>query len=80
MVSDGGEVLLTGRCPTCRGATLGQHADLGAEVVAIATHGGLLALSVRAQEPLQHPPAPLPLNLRLHLERRRAVRRRESEG
>lgn len=55
------------------GAALSEHGDLGAEVVAIAAYGGLLVLSVGAQEPLQHPSAPLTLNLRLYLQRRRGV-------
>lgn len=69
-VSDGGEVLLTLGCPACCGAAFGQHGDLGAEVVAVAAYGGLLVLSVSNQEPLQHPSAPLTLNLRLYLKER----------
>lgn len=66
-LSDGREVLLTLRCPVCCRAAFCQHGDLGAEVVAIAAYGGLLILCVSTQEPLQHPSAPLTLNLRLHL-------------
>lgn len=66
-VSDGREVLLTLRRPACSGAVFGQHGDLGAKVIAITAYGRLLVLSVSAQEPLQHPSAPLTLNLRLHL-------------
>lgn len=69
-VSDGREVLLTLGRPACGGAAFGQHGDLGAEVIAVAADGWLLVLSVSAQEPLQHPSAPLTLNLRLHLCRR----------
>ena len=79
-------MLLAGGGAPRGGAALGQHGDLGAEVVAVAAHGGRLVLGVGgAQEPLQHPPAPLPPHLRLHL--RRAAprvteeeRRREEEG
>lgn len=45
--------------------------DLGAEVVAVAADGGLLVLGVGPQEPLQHPSAPLTLNLGLDLRERR---------
>lgn len=67
MVSDGGEVLLTLRRPVCRRAAFGQHGDLGAEVVAVAADGRLLVLCPCTQEPLQHPSAPLTLDLRLYL-------------
>lgn len=70
------EVLLISRCPSCYRAASGQHGDLGAGVVAIAAHWGLLVLSVGPQKPLQHPPAPLTLNLRLHLQKRWANRMR----
>lgn len=74
MASDGREVLLAlRRSVRCR-AALGHHGDLGAEVVAVAAYGGLLVLCVSAQEPLQHPSAPLTLNLRLHLKERRGGR------
>jgi len=66
--SDGREVLLALRRPAGAGAAFGQHGDLGAEVVGVAADGGLLVLVVRAQEPLQHPSAPLTLNLRLYLQ------------
>lgn len=62
------------RCPACCRAAFGHHGDLGAEVVAVAAYGGLLVLCVSAQEPLQHPSAPLALNLRLHLKERRGGR------
>lgn len=60
-----------GRTPACFRAASRQHGDLGAEVVAVAAYGGLLVLSVSTQEPLQHPSAPLTLNLRLNLKERR---------
>lgn len=65
--SDRREVLLTARSPARRGAAPGQHGDLGAEVVAVTADGRLLVLRVGAQEPLQHPSAPLALHLGLHL-------------
>lgn len=49
------------------GRALGQHGYLGAEVGAVAAQGRVVVLHVRAQEPLQVPPAPLPLELSLHL-------------
>lgn len=49
------------------GRALGQHGDLGAEVGAVAAQGRVVVLHVRAQEPLQVPPPPLPLELSLHL-------------
>lgn len=61
-------MLLTRRSSSCRGAAFGQHGDLGAEVVAVAPDRRLLVLSVSAQEPLQHPSAPLTLHLGLHLQ------------
>lgn len=68
VASDRREVLLTARSPSCCGAALGQHGDLSAEVVAVTADGRLLVLSVSAQEPLQHPSAPLTLHLGLHLQ------------
>lgn len=56
--------------PSDGGAAFGRHGDLGAEVVAVAADGGLLVLGVSPQEPLQHPSAPLTLNLRLDLRER----------
>lgn len=70
-------MLLTRRCPACCGAAFGHHGDLGAEVVAVAAHGGLLVLSISTQKPLQHPPAPLTLNLRLHLQDKQRGRQTE---
>ena len=61
-------MLLAGGGAPRGGAALRQHGYLGAEVVAVAAHGGRLVLGVGGgQEPLQHPPAPLPPHLRLHL-------------
>lgn len=63
-------LLVLGSPQRCR-AALCQHGDLGAAVVAVAADGRLLVLCVGgAQEPLQHPPAPLALNLRLYLKDR----------
>lgn len=59
-----------GRPAGC-GAAFSHHGDLGAEVVAVTADGGLLVLCVSAQEPLQHPSAPLTLNLCLDLTERR---------
>lgn len=54
---------------TCGGATPGQHGDLGAEVVAVATQIlGLLVFGVSfTQKPLHVPPSPLTFHLPLHL-------------
>lgn len=79
-LSDGREVLLTLRGPPCCRAAFGKHGDLGAEVVAVAAYGRLLVLSVSNQEPLQHPSAPLTLNLRLHLQEQRGGRQTERRG
>lgn len=67
-MSDCRKVLLAGRSPPRGGAAFGQQGDLGAEIVAVAPDGRLLVLGVGAEEPLQHPPAPLTLNLGLHLQ------------
>lgn len=60
-------MLLALGSPPHRRAAFGHQGDLRAAVVAVAADGGLLVLCVGAQEPLQHPPAPLALNLRLYL-------------
>lgn len=65
--SDGRQVLAALGRPSGRGAAFSRHGDLGAEVVAVAADGGLLVLGVSPQEPLQHPSAPLTLNLCLDL-------------
>lgn len=65
--SDAGEVLLAAGGSARSGAALSHHCDLGAEVVAVAAQRGLLILNVRSQKPLEEPPAPLTLNLCLHL-------------
>lgn len=69
--SDGRQVLAALGRPPGRGAAFGRHGYLGAEVVAVAAGGGLLILGVSPQEPLQHPSAPLTLNLRLDLKEQR---------
>lgn len=63
-------MLLAGRSPPRGGTAFGQQGDLGAEIVAVAPDGRLLVLSVGAEEPLQHPPAPLTRHLGLHLQGR----------
>ena len=60
-------MLPTGRRPAWSRAAFRQHGDLGTEVVPVAADRRLLVLSVCDQEPLEHPPAPLTLNLSLHL-------------
>lgn len=65
--SDAGEVVLAAGGSAGGGAALSHHCDLGAEVVAVAAQRGLLILNVRSQKPLEEPPAPLTLNLCLHL-------------
>lgn len=79
-LSDGREVLLTRRRPARSRAAFGQHGDLSAEVVAVAADGGLLVLHVRAQEALQHPSAPLTLNLRLYFSIQKAVQDGNNEA
>lgn len=61
---DGGVVVVGGR-------SLSQHGDLRGKVVAVAAHRRVLVLSVGAQEPLQMPPSPLPLDLSLNLKNRK---------
>lgn len=77
--SGGREPLLALGRPASRRAAFGKRGDLGAEVVAVAAHGGLLVLGVSAQEPLQHPSAPLTLNLPLYLQRD-GVNKEDEEG
>lgn len=68
-------MLLAGGRPARRRAAFSHHGDLRAEVVAVAADGRLLVLGVGAQEPLQHPSAPLTLNLRLHLKEKARTNR-----
>lgn len=62
----GGVIMAGGGSLSFRAASR-QHGDLSGKVVAVATHRRVLVLSARAQEPLQMPPSPLPLDLSLNL-------------
>lgn len=68
---DGG-VVVAGRGSLSFRAAPRQHGDLSGKVVAVASHRRVLVLSARAQEPLQMPPSPLPLDLSLHLRNKKS--------
>lgn len=66
--SNGRQVVIAGgRASACFRAAPCQHGDLGAEVVAAASHRRVLVFGVRAHVSLQVPPPPLPLDLPLDL-------------
>lgn len=68
---DGG-VVVAGRGSLSFRAAPRQHGDLSGKVVAVASHRRVLVLGARAQEPLQMPPSPLPLDLSLHLRNKKS--------
>lgn len=65
--SDQREVSLGAGAPASLRRILGEHGDLSAEVGTVASDRRVVIFHVRAQEPLQVPPAPLPLQLGLDL-------------
>lgn len=62
-----GGVIVAGRGSLSFRAASRQHGDLSGKVVAVAAHRRVLVLSARAQEPLQMPSSPFPLDLSLDL-------------
>lgn len=69
------QVVMTGRrAPACFWTASCQHGDLGAEVGAAANRRVLVFGGIRAHVSLQVPPPPLPLDLRLDLQRIRRMK------